>query len=376
MGEIQEVQLCIKETKEPSSPKDASATHQPLSLKLRKWQWQLLAAISIIFVLAGQSVGTLLGRFYFNEGGNSKWVATLVQSAAFPILLIPLYFISSPTTRTPQQPSLTTLSFIYIFIGLVVVAAGMMYSYGLLYLPVSTYSLICATQLGFNAIFSYFINSQKLTPYILNSVVLLTFSASLLGVQSDSTNHKPIPKGEYAIGFVCTLGASALYSLLLSLTQLAFQKVLKKETLSVILEIQIYPSAVATCAGLVGLFASGDWKDLKGEMEGFREGKVSYVMTLVWTAVSWQVFSVGSLFLIYEVSSLFCNVIGTVGLPVIPILAVVFFHDKMDGVKIVAMLLAVWGFLSYIYQHYLDDSKSRRSRSTGNEVDKKTDTST
>ncbi|KAJ8632015.1 hypothetical protein MRB53_025351 [Persea americana] len=320
------------------------------------------------------------------KGGNSKWVSTLVQSAAFPTLLIPLYFISSPTTRTPQQPSLTTLFFIYIFIGLVVVAASMMYSYGLLYLPVSTYSLICATQLGFNAIFSYFINSQKLTPYIFNSVVLLTFSASLLGVQSDSTNHIPIPKGEYAIGFLCkgdyaigflcTLGASALYSLSLSLAQLAFQKVLKKETLSVILEIQIYPSAVATCACLVGLFASGDWKDLKGEIEGFKEGKVSYVMTLVWTAVSWQVFSVGSLFLIYEVSSLFCNVISTLGLPVIPILAVVFFHDKMDGLKIVVMLLAVWGFLSYIYQHYLDDSKSRKSKSTGNEVDQKTDTST
>lgn len=323
-------------------------------------------AISIIFLLAGQTVGTLLGRFYFNKGGNSKWVATIVQSAGFPILL-PLFFIPSPTAPTSQQPSLITLSSIYIFIGLLSVAISMMYTYGLMYLPVSTYSLLGATQLAFNAIFTYFINSQKLTPFIFNSVVLLTFSASLLGVQSDSTNHRRIPTGEYAIGFLCTLGASALFSLLLSLVQFAFQKVLKKETFVVVLEILIYPAAIATCGGLVGLFASGEWRDLKGEMEGFGEGSVSYVMTLVWTAVSWQVFSVGSSLLIYVVSSLFCNVISTLGLPVIPVLAVVFFHDNMSGVKVVAMLLAIWGFISYMYQHYLDDSKSKSTRT---EVDR------
>ncbi|CAB4269377.1 unnamed protein product [Prunus armeniaca] len=33
----------------------------------------------------------------------------------------------------------------------------------------------------------------------------------------------------------------------------------------------------------------------------------------------------------------------------------------MDGVKIIAMLLAIWGFATYIYQNYLDDSKDRTS---------------
>ncbi|CDP13406.1 unnamed protein product [Coffea canephora] len=59
----------------------------------------------------------------------------------------------------------------------------------------------------------------------------------------------------------------------------------------------------------------------------------------------------------FGVSSLFSNVISTIPVLAIPILAVIFFHDKMDGVKIIFLILAIWGFLSYVYQHYLDDVK-------------------
>lgn len=123
--------------------------------------------------------------------------------------------------------------------------------------------------------------------------------------------------------------------------------------------MQIYPSFVATCGCVVGLFASGEWRSLSKEMKEYKEGKVSYMMTLIFTAVTWQVASIGLLGLIFEVSSLFSNVISTLTSPVVPILAVIFFHDKMDGIKAMAMLLAIWGFLSYIYQQYLDDSKSK-----------------
>ena len=58
-------------------------------------------------------------------------------------------------------------------------------------------------------------------------------------------------------------------------------------------------------------------------------------------------------------SSLFFNVISVLGLPVIPVLAVIFFHEKMNGVKAISMVLAIWGFISYFYQPYLDDSKSK-----------------
>lgn len=323
----------------------------------------------ILLLLSGQSTATLLGRLYFNKGGNSKWMATLVQSAGFPILLPLLPFSSQSSSG--RNPRLSVLVSLYVAFGLLLTADNLMYSYGLLYLPVSTYSLICATQLAFNAVFSYFLNSQKFTPLIINSLVLLTVSASLLAVHSDPEPSNESSKGKYAIGFLFTLGASATYSLYLSLLQLTFEKVIKKkETLSTVLPMLIYPFLVATCGCLVGLFGSGEWRKLGKEMEGYEEGKVSYLMTLIWTAVTWQVSSVGLLGLIFEVSSLFSNVISTVSLPLIPVLAVVFFHDRMDGIKALAMVLAIWGSLSYVYQHYLDDSKHNKdSRAPRGAVD-------
>lgn len=343
--------------------------------KLVHYKWWLRITIYILFLLTGQSAATLLGRFYYDKGGNSKWMATFVQSAGFPVLLPLLLFFSSTskittTLNTPseKQPKVSSLIFLYLFFGLLLTGDNLMYSYGLLYLPVSTYSLLCATQLAFNALFSFFLNSQKFTPFILNSLVLVTVSASLLAVNADSENSTNTSRAKYVIGFLCTLGASATYSLYLSLVQLSFQKVFKKETFSSVLNMQIHPSFVATCGCVLGLFASGEWKSLGKEMKEYKEGEVSYIMTLIWTAITWQISSVGLLGLIFEVSSLFSNVISTLALPVVPILAVIFFHDKMNGVKVMALVLAIWGFISYIYQHYLDDLKSKANKNSGNEV--------
>lgn len=331
--------------------------------KYKRWQWWFLVALSIAFLIVGQSAAVILGRFYYDQGGNSKWMATLVQTAAFPFLFIPLLTIPSvPDASTSVSPSLSILALIYFVLGIIIAADNMMYSTGLLYLSASTYSLICASQLAFNAVFSYFINSQKFTALIINSTVVLTLSAALLAVNEDSDEPSGISKGKYIIGFLCTLGASAVYSLLLSLMQLTFEKVLKKETFSVVLEMQIYTSLVATCASVIGLFASGEWRTLHGEMEGFGKGHIAYIMTLVWTAIAWQVCSVGVVGLIFLVSSLYSNVISTVSLAITPIASVIVFHDTMNGVKIISMLLALWGFTSYIYQNYLDDSKARHAQ--------------
>jgi hypothetical protein len=76
-----------------------------------------------------------------------------------------------------------------------------------------------------------------------------------------------------------TLGASATYSLILSLMQPAFEKIIKRKNFSTVLDMQIYTSLVATVVSLVGLFASGEWKTLEGEMLAFPSGKISYIMT-------------------------------------------------------------------------------------------------
>ncbi|XP_010941192.1 probable purine permease 11 [Elaeis guineensis] len=365
MGDAREIQLQIRGAQEqPSLHKDATASNQPLrpSSMSKSWRWWLMIALNILFVLAGQTAGILLGRLYYNEGGNSKWMATLVQCAGFPILFLPLLLFPSPSFITSfAHPPITKIAFIYISLGLIIAGDNLIYSCGLLYLPISTYSLVCATQLAFNAVFTYFLNSQKFTPFIFNSVILLTFSSALLGIQSDSEDSTDVPKGKYSLRFVLTLGASAIFSLISSLIQLTLQKVPKIETFSIVLQMQLCISFIASIVCVVGLFASGEWKVLEGEMDGFGKGRVSYVMTSVCTAVAWQVASVGMVGLILVVSSLFSNVIGTLALPVVPIFAVIFFHDKMDGVKVMATLIAVWGFISYIYQDYLDDSKAKRA---------------
>ncbi|CAK9173787.1 unnamed protein product, partial [Ilex paraguariensis] len=334
------------------------------------WHWQswLMMALNIFFLLVGQAAVLLLRRSYYDHGGNSKWMATLVQTAAFPILLIPYFLFASShePSSVSHPPSLKTVSLVYFVLGVVIAGNNMLYSVGLLYLSASTYSLICATQLAFNAVFSFIINHQKFTTLILNSVVVLLLSASLIGVNDDSDGPSSVSKSKYILGFLCTLGASALYSLLLSLMQLSFQKVLKKETFSVVLEMLIYTSAVATCVSVVGLFASGEWRTLHGEMNGYGTGKVSYVMTLAWTAVAWQVCSVGVVGLIFVMSSLFSIVISTLSLALTPIAAVIVFHDKMNGVKVIALLMALWGFTSYIYQNHLDDIKEKKAQADVN----------
>lgn len=335
-------------------------------LRLTRKQWWILVAINVAFVLLGQTAAVLLDRFYYAEGGSSMFLATIVQTAGFPILCIPLILIPLPASSSPPPDprSKRQIALIYVSLGVLLAGNNLLYAVGLLYLSASTYTLICATQLAFNAVFSFFINSQKLTPLILNSVVILSFSAALLAVNGDTDTPAGVSKLEYAIGLLCTLGASAVYALLLSLMQLSFQKVLKSESFAVVMKMQIYTSLVATIVSTGGLFASGQWRTLQREMENFNTGPPSYFMTLVWTAISWQVCSVGVVGLIFLVSSLFSNVMSTVAVAAAPIASLIVFHESMNGTKAIAALLALWGFASYLFQNHLDDIRTVESPAT------------
>lgn len=157
---------------------------------------------------------------------------------------------------------------------------------------------------------------------------------------------------------------------MLSLTQFCFNKVIRRQTFKVVLDMTIYQQIVATSVIVVGLFASGDWKGLTRDMDGYKMGKVSYVMNLVGTAISWQVFAIGCVGLIFDVSSLFSNAVSVLGLPIVPVVAVFVFNDKMGGVKAISMVLAIWGFISYAYHHYLDDRNCKDEKRNADEVSK------
>lgn len=349
------------------SPKTPMIHHQPPPPPAR-YKWWLRITIFTLFFLSGQATATLLLRLYFDKGGNSQWLATLVQIGGFPIL-IPLMFLYPTKKENAAKPSQSIL--VYLLLGIILAANSSLFTLGVSNLPVSTFSLISASQLAFNALFSYFLNAQKFTPLIINSLVLLTVSSTLLVFHNDHDQQQQsstTSKNKYAVGFVCTVGGAASSGLLFSSTQFAFRKILKLTTLRVVIDLIIYQSFVATILILIALFVSKEWKTLKGEMEGYKLGRASYVITLVGAGMSMQIYAMGMIGLIFEVSSLFSNVIGALGLPIVPIFAAVFFHDKMSGVKVVAMFLAIWGFSSYIYQEYLDDSKSKTEANDVNEV--------
>ncbi|XP_027931284.1 purine permease 21-like isoform X3 [Vigna unguiculata] len=377
MGESQEVQLSkieangVQETNSLEGNKFGGPMNESMTMSKKKvyYRWFRIAIHSAL-MLVSSSAAILLGRLYYEKGGKSKWMGTLVQLCGFPIML-PYYFITAPKNLTtnssihPNQPSASMLAFVYVSIGLLLAFDCYLYAIGLWYLPVSTYSLICSSQLAFNAFFSYFLNSLKFTPYIVNSLVLLTISATLLVFQnessSDNSDSTQTSKKKYVIGFICTVGASAGYGLWLSLTQLVFKKVMKRETFKVVIDMIMYTSLVATCVTVVGLFASGEWNGLRNEMNEYELGRVSYVLNLTFTATLWQLFTIGCFGLITEVSSLFSNAISALGVPIVPMLAVVVFHDKMHGIKAISMVLAIWGIISYVYQQYIDDTTSENT---------------
>ena len=130
-------------------------------------------------------------------------------------------------------------------------------------MPLSTYYLLCSSQLAFNVVFAFTFNRQKITPFILNFLVLLSLSAMMLGIHSDSDRPGGVNTSKYIIGFICTIVASAMYGLILSLMQLVFNGVLKKETFAVVLEIQILTSIVATVVCIVLLFVGREFSYIK-----------------------------------------------------------------------------------------------------------------
>ncbi|XP_062226571.1 probable purine permease 11 [Phragmites australis] len=378
MGEAGEIQLHIAGFRGQEAEDDrgqiaekggtgpANAAPPPPIWKRLKW-WAVVLA-NIVFLLAGQSVATLLGRIYYDQGGKSLWMQTVVQSCGAPIAIPLLLYFRPKSSSSAARPLLVEVAAIYAGLGVLLAGDNLMYSYGLLYLPLSTYSIIGATQVCFNAVFSYFLNKEKFRALVLNSVVLLTFSAALIGVGhgSEETSSN-VPEGKFSAGFALTLSASALFSLILSLMQLTFEEVLRSDTFYTVLEMQFWSNTIAACVSVAGLFISGEWSTLAGEMEGYQKGKVAYAMTLAWTAITWQLCTMGMMGLVAAVSSLFTNVISTVGTPLSPVIAVIFLGDRVGGVKLLAMLIGVWGLLSYVYQHYLDD------RAKVKKIDEKSD---
>ncbi|KAJ4905980.1 putative purine permease 13 [Raphanus sativus] len=124
---------------EKEDEEESNVLHQLMKLK-RSQRW-IFVFISIFFLILAQAVAVLLGRFYYDQGGNSKWISTLVQTVGFPILYLPLCLLpaSSNTPSLSSSCSFKTLVWIYLSLGLSIGLDNLLYSYGLLLLSASAY---------------------------------------------------------------------------------------------------------------------------------------------------------------------------------------------------------------------------------------------
>ncbi|CAG7869427.1 unnamed protein product, partial [Brassica rapa] len=174
------------------------------------------------------------------------------------------------------------------------------------------------------------------------------------------------PHHKYARGIWAALFAAICFSLLLCNIQNVFDSYIFKRTESTtrkpsfasVFEVIIFSSLVATLISTVGLFIAGEQHGLEREMNGFPKGKGAYVMVMVGQAVSWQLYWVGIVGLVFSVSSVLSNVISVVTWPIVSLLVVVFFNfrnftgegdDEFDTFKGVAFIPAALSVAAYFF---------------------------
>ncbi|KAK8957869.1 Purine permease 3 [Platanthera zijinensis] len=318
----------------------------------------LLLLLNVVLLIAGGSVGPIFVRIYFLHGGNRKWFASFLQTAAFPFLLLPLLFSfgrrrrrssASPTPLFLISPFLLLSSAaIGIFTGLV----NFFYSYGSSYLPVSTSSLLISTQLGFTALFAFLIVRQKFTAPTINSVVLLTFSAVVLGVHSNGDRPEGESTAKYMAGFAMMLAAAVLYGLVLPLMELMYNKAKQDISYTLVMEIQIVMAAAATAFCAVGMVVNKDFQAILEEGHQYGLGETKYYVVVVFIALLSEALFLGITGTINYSSALVSGIALAICIPISEVLAVLFLHENFDAEKGVSLSLAIWGMISYFYGEY------------------------
>ncbi|KAI3863366.1 hypothetical protein MKX03_023306 [Papaver bracteatum] len=271
--------------------------------------------------------GPLLLRVYFLHGGSRKWLSSSLQTAGFPILLLPLAILyAKPDRALPQadffvSPKLLLSS---IFVGILVGVSSFMYSYDLLFIPFSV-----------------------------NAIVVMTLGSVLLGVGQNGDRPEGVTSLQYLLVFALSIGTAALGGFVSPCIEVAYTKANKIMTFPVVLQYQFYMALSAT-----------DFPAMQREANEFGLGKMEYYLVLVSSAVVFQISYIGTLGIIFCATSLFSGVVTAVLLPLTEIAAVIAFHENFTGQKGMSLALSVWGFLSYFYGTYKETRIQKQTDNT------------
>ncbi|CAJ1974060.1 unnamed protein product [Sphenostylis stenocarpa] len=330
---------------------------------------RLLLMVNCLLLVIGTSGGPLIMRLYFLRGGHRVWLSSFLETAGFPFMLLPLAVSylrrrSAAAEARTAKPSLISMKppllAASVFIGVLTGLDDYLYAYGVARLPVSTSALIIATQLGFTAFFAFLLVRQKFTSYSVNAVVLLTVGAGVLALHTSGDRPPGESVKEYAMGFVMTVIAAALYGFVLPLVEMVYKKTKQPITYSLVMEIQFVMCFSATVFCVIGMIINNDFKVIPREAKEFKHGEVNYYTVLVGSAIMWQAFFLGAIGVIFCASSLFSGILIAVLLPITEVLAVIFYKEKFQAEKGVSLLLSLWGMVSYFYGEIKHDRKMKK----------------
>ncbi|KAL7592721.1 hypothetical protein Lser_V15G34274 [Lactuca serriola] len=337
--------------------------------KMSKTMKKSLLAMNCIMLGVGNCGGPLVQRLYFVKGGKRVWTSSWLQTAGWPFLIIPVILSFIYKTRNGKEAKLFSLKpSLFLPCAVLGVLTGFddyLAAYGVSRLPVSTSALIIATQLAFTAGFAFLLVKQKFSAFTINAIFLLSIGAVVLALHTSSDRPAHESSLMYYEGFFMTLGASALYGFILPSIELTIKKAKQQVTYSLVMEMQIVMSFFATAVCTVGMLINHDFKAIPREARNFDLGEATYYVILAVNALLWQFFFLGAIGVIFCASSLLSGIIIATLLPVTESLAVLFFHEKFEAEKGLALTLSLWGFVSYFYGEIRQMKKMKRERDEG-----------
>ncbi|CAL0326470.1 unnamed protein product [Lupinus luteus] len=339
----------------------------------KKFLKKILLIINCIIQITGTCGSPLVLRLYFIHGGHRVWLSSFLQAAGFPILLIPLsisyimrrrryhhHHITTVTTKPKIFTMKLPLFIVFTIVGLLLGLDNILYSKGLASLPVSTASLVIATQLAFTAVFAFLLVRQKFTPYSLNAIIMLILGAVVLALNGAGDGPAGESSKTYVMGFVMTLIAALLIGFILPLVELAYKKTKQTINYTLVLEIQLVASLAGSLFSLVGMIINKDFKVIPREAKHFELGETLYYVVLVAGAILSQLSSLGAMGVVFCASSLMSGIMVAMSMPLTEILAVIFYKEKFQAVKGISLALSIWGFISYFYGEFQQAKKMKK----------------
>ncbi|CAN1141721.1 Purine permease 3 [Linum perenne] len=318
-----------------------------------------LLLVNCVILSLGSAIGPLVLRLYFVKGATGVWIPAGLETAGWPIIIFPL-IASYIYRRGRNGPKMTRVSFITWRLALASAVLGILtglddflYASGVNYLPVSTSALVIASQLAFTACFAFLLVRQSFTAFSVNAIVLLCMGSGVLALNTSSDRPPHVTSAQYFKGFFMTVGAAVLYGFVLPAVEFTYKKADQSITYTLVLEMQMVISFFATSFNVVGMIIHKEIQEMPREAAKFElGGKVGYCLVLVAVALVWQCFFLGAVGVVSCGSSLLSGVLIATFLPITEILAVFIYNEQFGPQKAVALVLSLWGFVSYFYGEY------------------------